>query len=861
LGTHPTSKAYWTETEAELRQRLGVGPRGLETAEAEHRLNVWKPTQRPILSRSSPLRLLIRQFQSPLVLLLIFAAVISGILADWTDALLILAIIFISACISFWREYTSSRALEELASRLKLKTQVLRSGVLIQVPNDELVPGDLVILGPGRLVPADCVLLDAEELFINQAVITGESFAIQKFPQARGLPPGTQLAERSHCLYMGSSVRSGHGRALVVAVGQNTEYGKIAEHLRQPAPETEFDKGLRRFGALLLWIMFVMVLLVFAAHAYKGGANAESMMFAVALAVGLSPELLPAILTINLASSAQRMAGLGVLVRRLNAIENLGSMDILCTDKTGTITEGVIQLEGAYDSQGQPSHAVLEAAAWNAFFQTGMSNPLDDAIKQAWEPKGPERKLGEIPYDFVRKRLSVIVSSADGPRMITKGAFESVLALCTQSPEDAQHWKELFLNWSAQGFRVLGIAEKKVSAKDRYDKDEERDLNFLGFLTFADQIKSGIECTMQDLRRLGVQIKIITGDNAAVSRQVAHSIGMSQPRIMTADELDLLHGEALAKAAESVDVFAQVDPNQKERIVLALKKRGHAVGYMGDGINDIAAMHAADTSISVEDAVDAAKAAADCVLLEKDLGILRQGILEGRRSFANTMKYIQMTTSANLGNMFSMALASLTLPFLPLLAGQILLNNFLSDIPALGLAADAVDPEVTVKPLRWDLQRILRFMLVFGFISSVFDIVTFGLLHFVFHADVTEFRTAWFVESLMTELIVALVLRTQRRFYRSRPSSFLLFSTVTVALLAFFIPSSPLASGLGFSPLSARLLLLILIITVAYALVTEIAKSLFYGKASRSILRDEPEKNKGDNYECIHSEKLGRSLD
>lgn len=861
MGNHRTSEAYWTETQAELGRRLGSGPQGLEAAEAEHRLNDLKPRQRQILSRSSPLRILVRQFQSPLVLLLIFAAVISGILADWTDAFLILAIIFISACISFWREYASSRALEELTSRLKLKSLVLRSGTLVQVPNDDLVPGDLVILGPGRLVPADCVLLDAEDLFINQAVITGESFAVPKFPKVDGTPLATQLAERDHCLYMGSNVHSGHGRAFVVTTAQNTEFGKIAQHLRQPAPETVFDRGLRHFGALLLWIMLVMVLVVFAAHAYKGGATAESMMFAVALAVGLSPELLPAILTINLASSAQRMAGLGVLVRRLNAIENLGSMDILCTDKTGTITEGVIQLEGAYDDKGQPSHAVLEAAAWNALFQTGMANPLDDTIRKAWEPQGNESKLGEIPYDFVRKRLSVILTSADGPRMITKGAFEPVLALCTQSPEDAARWKELFLNWSARGFRVLGVAEKKVSLKQHYDKDDERDLRFLGFLTFADQIKSGIECTMQDLRRLGVQIKIITGDNAAVSRQVALSIGFSHPRIMTADEVDLLHGVALAKAAAEVDVFAQVDPNQKELIILALKKHGHAVGYMGDGINDIAAMHAADTSISVEHAVDVAKASADFVLLEKDLDILRQGILEGRRSFANTMKYIQMTTSANLGNMLSMALASLTLPFLPLLAGQILLNNFLSDIPALGLAADAVDPEVTLKPLHWDLPGILRFMLVFGLISSVFDILTFGLLRFVFDADVTEFRTAWFVESLMTELIVALVLRTQRRFYRSQPSSFLLFSTVIVALLAFFIPSSTLASGLGFSPLPARLLLLILIITVAYALVTEIAKSLFYGKASRSILRSEPEKNKGDNYECIHSEKLGRSLD
>lgn len=829
-------RAYWAEPQAKLLDELATGFNGLDTFDAVRRLTLIKHAERNIASRFPLLRLLWRQFQSPLVLMLMIAALISGILADWTDALLILAIISGSACISFWREYSSGQVLEKLARRLKLKSDVLRNGTLHQLPNDELVPGDVLILSTGRMIPADCVLLEAQDLFINQAIITGESFAVQKLPKVDGMPLNTRLADREHCLYQGSSVRSGTGRALVVAVAQQTEYGKIAQRLRQPPPETEFDKGLRHFGVLLLWIMLVMVLVVFAAHAYKGQANAESLMFAVALAVGLSPELLPAILTINLASSAQRMAGLGVLVRRLNAIENLGSMDILCTDKTGTITEGVIELQGAYDATGQPDSRVLQAAARNASLQTGMSNPLDDNILQALQPDNIGlKKLGEVPYDFVRKRLSVIVETSEGVTMITKGAFEPLLSLCTEihegqpmTADDEERLKKLFLTWSAKGFRVIGVAEKRIPPKARYSKDDERGLMFRGFITFSDQIKMGIEHTMLNLRRLGVGIKIITGDNAAVSRQVAHDIGIAEPRIMTGDELALLHREALAEHAEAVDVFAQVDPNQKELIILALKHRGHVVGYMGDGINDIAAMHAADTSISVEDAVDATKALADFVLLEKDLGLINQGILEGRRSFANTMKYILMTTSANLGNMFSMAIASLTLPFLPLLAGQILLNNFLSDIPALGLAADKVDEEVMRKPLRWDLHYILRFMLVFGLLSSIFDILTFALLRLVFHTDAEEFRTAWFVESLMTELIVALVLRTQRRFYQSRPSSFFLVSTVAVALLAFMIPYLPFAHDLGFFPLSSRLLLVIVIVTVIYILVTEVSKFLFF---------------------------------
>jgi Mg2+-importing ATPase len=585
--------------------------------------------------------------------------------------------------------------------------------------------------------------------------------------------------------------------------------------------------------------MSIMVIVVFTANAWLGRPAVETFLFAVALAVGLSPELLPAILSVNLARGAQLMAKHGVLVRKLHAIENLGAMDILCTDKTGTLTEGVVRLDGAYDSQGARSALVLELASRNAALQTGLENPLDRAIADA----GPAsldgvEKLAEVPYDFTRKRLSVVYRDAHGVQLVTKGAFESVLSLCTHlsggvaldAPLRAQ-LMERFHGWSEQGVRVLAVAMRSVPEGGAPARELENELVFMGFLTFVDRPKEGVASALANLAKLGVQVKLITGDVGLVAQHVAREVGMPGTRTLTGDELDALHDEALWSAAEQTDLFVQVDPNQKERIILALKKMGHVVGFMGDGVNDAPAMHAADTSLSVDTAVDVAKDAADFVLLERDLDAIRRGIEAGRTTFANTLKYVLTTTSANLGNMLSMAFASFFVPFLPLTAGQILLNNFLSDVPALGIADDSVDPEQVVAPGRWDMRMIGRSMLALGTVSSLFDALTFVVLLRIWHAGPAQFRSAWFLESLLTELCVALVVRTHRRFYRSRPGALLWKSTLVVALIGYALPYLPFAATLGLEPLPPSLLGALTAITLSYVFVVELAKRHLFASA------------------------------
>jgi Mg2+-importing ATPase len=569
---------------------------------------------------------------------------------------------------------------------------------------------------------------------------------------------------------------------------------------------------------------------------FAGRAPIDTLLFSVALAVGLSPELLPAILNINLARGARMMADHGVLVRRLSAIENLGSMDVLCTDKTGTLTEGVVRLEGAYGEDGERSPTVLELAALNAGLQAGLANPLDEAILGAHPGvTGDVQKIAEVPYDFARKRLSVVIRDASGVHLVTKGAFEEVLSICTHSAQgvvlDAGARAALqrrFEVWAGCGMRVLAVATRDLPLQASYGRADEQQLRFTGFLTFADRPKEGAKEALAALGRLGVEVKLISGDARLVAQHVAAAVGMRSERVLTGKQLDELHGEALGRAAQQTDLFVEMDPNQKERIILALGRVGRVVGFLGDGVNDAPAMHAADTSLSVQHAVDVAREAADFVLLERDLDVIRRGIEEGRRTFANTMKYVLTTTSANLGNMLSMAIASTFLPFLPLLASQILLNNFLSDLPAIGLASDRVDPELVDRPRRWDMRFIGRFMVEFGALSSLFDFVTFGALLGLSAASVELFRTGWFVESLLTELVIALVVRTSRPFFRSRPGGFLLASTLVLIAVAFAIPYLPHVALLGFVPLPPRVLVLLVGITSLYVLATELLKRRFY---------------------------------
>jgi Mg2+-importing ATPase len=839
-----SAPAYWSLLSEDLLSSLRSSAGGLQQAEADGRLKRYGPNALRAQRPTTVLRLLLSQFKSPLVLILVFAAIVSAFLGEWTDAVIVLAVVMGSTMLGFVQEYRAGNAIERLRSQVTIKSTVLRGGRPQILPSEQVVPGDVVLLSAGSLIPADGVVLESNDFFVNQAVLTGETFPMEKEPGTADAEAG--LAERTNCVFMGTSAGSGTARVLVVHTGKATVFGQIAERLSLRPPQTEFEQGIQRFGHLLTRVMLVMVIVVLAVNIFLAKPPIDSLLFALALAVGLTPELLPAIISITLAHGAQKMAKRGVIVRRLNAIENFGSMDVLCTDKTGTLTEGVVRLDGALDPEGLSSTAVLRSSYLNSSYQTGLDNPLDEAVvssaRKAGLEIGAELKVDEVPYDFVRKRLSVITEGAPGVRtLITKGALDSILSVCSSVqagegtiPLDAAIRAGIdrrFGDWSGQGYRVLGVATKAVGSRPgSYSHADESELTFAGFLLFFDPPKTDVRQTILDLARRGVQLKIITGDNSKVAMHVAEAVNLPVTGLLTGSALNDMRDEALWHAAEHTSIFAEVDPNQKERIILALRKMGHVVGYMGDGINDAPALHASDVGISVSTAVDVAKDAADFVLLRQDLDILREGIDEGRRTFANTLKYILTTISANFGNMFSMAGASLLLPFLPLLAPQILLNNFLSDIPAAAIARDNVDPEWVAKPRRWNTIFIRDYMVLFGLVSSVFDFLAFGALLFIFRASPVEFRTGWFIESLLTELVIALVVRTRRVFFRSRPGSLLLASTLAVVGIALALPYLPINSLLGFVPLPLPLMLAMIGLTGLYVVVTEVVKKLFYSR-------------------------------
>jgi Mg2+-importing ATPase len=836
----PDPSQYWSQPPDRLMAGLKSTADGLNTADAQQRLEQFGHNVLEAREKATAVELFLNQFKSPIVLILLFATGVSAVLQDWVDALIILAIVLGSALLSFFQEYNANTATEKLRAQVTIKATVLRDGQPRTIPAEEVVPGDVVLLSAGSLIPADGVLLEARDFYVNQAVLTGETFPVEKKPGP--VAAHASLAERTNCVFMGTNVRSGSARALIMQTGTATAFGQIAERLTLRPPETEFERGIRRFGYLLTEVMMVLVLIVFAVNVFFHKPVLDSLLFSVALAVGLTPQLLPAIISINLSKGSQAMAAGGVIVRRLESIENFGSMDVLCTDKTGTLTEGVVQLDGALDVQGQPSDKVFRYAYLNAHFQTGLANPLDEAIVAHAQPDiSGFSKVDEVPYDFVRKRLSVVVSRVGNPTyLITKGASDNVLAVCSQVQEGGTvvplddvrqtQIRRRYEEWSGQGFRVLGVATKPVPPQPAYTRADEHGLTFAGFLLFFDPPKPGVQETIADLAQLGVQLKIITGDNRLVAVHTAEVVGLEVTGVLTGHELDELHDEALWQAVERTNLFVEVDPNQKERIILALKKRGHVVGFMGDGINDAPALHAADVGISVDQAVDVAKEAADFVLLQRDLSVLHQGIVLGRTTFANTLKYVFITTSANFGNMFSMAGASLFLPFLPMLPMQILLTNFLTDFPAMTIAGDSVDPELVERPRRWNVGFIRDFMVTFGLVSSVFDYLTFGTLLLVLKATADQFRTGWFLESVLTELLILLVIRTRRPFFKSRPGNYLLITALIVAVVTLILPYSPLSGLLGFTPLPIPLLLILGGITVLYIASSEVAKRFFYAR-------------------------------
>ncbi|MBI3675144.1 MAG: magnesium-translocating P-type ATPase [Proteobacteria bacterium] len=847
----PESTPYWAQSAGALLSALSSRASGLSSAEASERLRRFGPNTVGEAERTSALKLLLRQFESPLVLILVFGACVSLFVREWVDASIILAVVVGSTLLGFFQEYRASAAIAELRARLALTTRVSRDGVSKTIAVSDIVPGDIVSLSAGNLVPADGIVLEARDFMVSESALTGESFPVEKQPGT--VAEGTTLSQRSNSVFFGTSVRSGTATVLAVKTGLATQFGTVAARLKSAPPETEFARGLRRFGYLLLRIMIVMVLFVLTVNQLLGRPVIESLLFAVALAVGLSPELLPAIVSVTLSAGARALAKRGVIVRRLEAIENLGGMDVLCTDKTGTLTKGVVTLSDATDPSGKTSDAVRRDAYLNAALETGIDNPLDAAIVEDGKGKGFDiskcTKLDEIPYDFQRKRLTIIVD--EGPlgekarRLLTKGAYVNVLAICTQVAQDgktvalddaARAGLEAFYKTkSAGGFRVLGLASKTVETKPHYSRDDESGLCFEGFLLFFDPPKPEVRQTIRDLAGLGIAIKIITGDNRYVAAHVAEAVGLDAKALLTGEQMAALTGDALCHAADRVQIFAEIDPQQKETLVRALQKGGHAVGYMGDGINDATALHTADVGISVDQAVDVARESADIVLLRPDLDVLRLGVEGGRRTFVNTLKYIAIATSSTFGNMISMALATPILPFLPLAAKQILLNNFLSDLPSIALSTDNVDAPAVTRPTRWDIRDIRKFMVLFGLLSSCFDGLTFFVLLKLFHAGIATFQTAWFVVSLLTELAAVLVLRTHLSVFRSMPSRLLLAMAAAIAILSLALPFiAPLDAIFSFVRIPATLIGALFLILAAYIAALEAAKRVYFRTASRT---------------------------
>jgi len=824
-----------TPTELELRQ-LEATPRGLTSDAARQRLAQYGANRLTPRRQANALVLLLSQFKSPIMLLLLFAAGLSFVLSEQTDAIIILIILVASGLLSFWQEHTAADAVRRLLATIQTQATVLRDGVAVDVPLEQIVPGDCVLLNAGDIIPGDCQILESNDLFVDESALTGETYPVEKAPGV--LAPDTPLNRRTNALFLGTHVVSGTATALVVRTGRDTEFGQVSQRLVLRPPETEFERGIWRFGNLLLEITLMLVLAIFAINVYFQRPVVDSFLFALALAVGLTPQLLPAIISIVLAEGAKRMARAQVIVKQLEAIENFGTMNVLCSDKTGTLTEGVVRLHAALDVAGRDSEAVLRYAYLNAVYQTGFTNPIDAAIRAYRSfDVGQVRKLDEIPSDFVRKRLSILVEDGGQHVLITKGALANVLEVCTsvalpdgtvallaaQRAQIEAHFADL----SAEGLRVLALASRAIDTP-HISRADEQVLTFLGFLVFFDPPKPDITTTLDELRQLGVNLKIITGDNRAVAAALGQRVGIADPKILTGRELRGTSNEALRKLVGDVAIFAEVEPNQKERIIIALKQAGNVVGYLGDGINDAAALHAADVGISVDSAVDVAKEAAQIVLLKHDLAVLAQGVREGRTTFANTLKYVFVTTSANFGNMFSMAGVSLFLPFLPLLPKQILLTNFLTDIPAMTIAGDSVDRALVERPRRWNIAFIRNFMLTFGLASSVFDYLTFGMLLYLYHATVDQFRTGWLVESVLTELLIMLVIRTQKPFFQSRPGRYLVITSLMIAAITLLLPYSPFSTLLGLTPLPLSLLALISGITVLYILTSELAKRLFY---------------------------------
>ena len=828
-------------------------PAGLTSLEARKRLAQVGPNEPAASKRTATFFQLLLLFANPLAIILLIASAISAALGETINASIIVSMVLLSVALNFIQTFRSQRAVDRIRNEVAPTAKVLRDGNWLEIPRREVVPGDAIKLAAGDLVPADADVVQARDLHVQQAALTGESLPVEKY----ALDPESHERDDSHKVFLGTSTVSGTATAVVTATGKNTVFGDIATRLATRSPETEFERGTKQFGLLimkttLLLVFFVLLVAVLFHHNFM-----ESLLFAVALAVGLTPEFLPMITTVTLGQGAVHMARKKVIVKHLEAMQNFGSIDVLCSDKTGTLTSGEMALDQHVDTFGSSSERVFLLAYLNSLHETGVSNPLDEAIKErhrgdpldnaVLQHDHPDiheyRKLDEIPFDFERRRVSIVVEYNSTRLLITKGAPESVLAVCSSYESNGEclpldqdarkRCETVYRDFCARGFRILAVAYHQVSQKDVYRADDEKDLTLAGFLTFSDPPLDTAKLALLALRRDGIEVKILTGDNELVTEHICSQVGLDSGRIVLGDEVEHMSDPALAHVVEQTSVFARVSPAQKNRIILALKNRSHVVGYLGDGINDAPSLHAADVGISVSTAVDVAKDAADFILLEQSLRVLHEGIIEGRKSFGNVMKYLLMGTSSNFGNMFSMAAASLFLPYLPMLPTQILLNNFLYDLAQVTIPTDRVDNTFIHKPQRWNVKMIRDFMIYLGPLSSLYDFLTFFALLKVFHASEGFFHSGWFVESLATQTLVIFVIRTAGNPFRSRPSLALTLTTVSVVIFGVVLPFTPLGSLLGFTPLPITFLVFVAIATGTYLLLVEGVKR----RLMRSLLQ------------------------
>jgi len=847
-------QAWWLNESISASATQSVEGLSIEKAKnllAECGPNTFRPSRKDTLIWQ-----FLSRFKNPLVVVLLIASSVSALTGEVTNFAIISSIVLLSVTLDFVQEFRANAAADKLRQSVSVRATVLRDGQPQNIAVSEVVPGDVCLLSAGDLIPADALVLEAKDFFVNQSLLTGEAFPVEKRP-GQLVASATEMQEANNAVFMGTSVISGSAKIVVVQTGMQTAIGEIADSIEKPTQASSFELGTRRFGMLIMWLTVVLVLFVLLVNAWFHKPWLESFLFAVALAVGLTPELLPMVVSVTLSRGAIRLAKLQMIVKRQTSIQDLGSMDVFCTDKTGTLTEAKIRLERHVDVQGQSSTRVLELAYLNSFFETGLKSPLDDAILQhetvdvsAW------KKIDEIPFDFERRCVSVLVDNGKQRWLVVKGAAEDMLRLCThyEVQTDASltqlaiddlaeaHIRDAYHALETDGLRVLGVAWREVPQDHAVAVvNDESALVLSGFAAFLDPPKESAASALSELQKIGVTIKVVTGDSDLVTRHVCQQLNIEVQDVLTGKEIALLDDQTLQRRVETANLFCRVNPGQKQRVILALKANQHVVGYMGDGINDAPSLHAADVGLSVDSAVDVAKAAADIILLKQDLNVLHAGVLEGRRTFGNIMKYIMMGTSSNFGNMFSMAGAALFLPFLPMLPTQILLNNILYDISEIPIPLDDVDAQETAQPRVLDLRFIRNFMLLIGPISSLFDFLTFYVLIEVLKAEEKLFQTGWFVESLCTQVLVIFVIRTRGNPFKSKPHPLLALTSIAIVVTAIVLPLTPLGMYFGFVAPPARFYGILAIMVMAYLCIVQMGKQLFYryaiNHASRGSVR------------------------